>query len=133
MLVSRCTQRKGRVTMENTVRTITTASGRELAADIEWDYSGEQRGYMVRLADVTTVNGWEIWLRHEEAMKLAEHVAELACDAAIRNGQDAEVQHTCSSCRCPVIRNDSGGWVHAEMADAAFCELIMNGGGRDDS
>lgn len=32
------------------------------------------------------------------------------------------------ACGFPVARGRDGGWVHAEAADAVFCDLLFSGG-----
>jgi hypothetical protein len=38
--------------------------------------------------------------------------------------------NVCDRCHCPVIQDAEGNWVHAEVADAAFCSLVMRAADR---
>lgn len=39
----------------------------------------------------------------------------------------------CGKCDFPAVRDASGRWVHAEAADAVFCDLLFSGGSMLDS
>jgi hypothetical protein len=38
---------------------------------------------------------------------------------------EPENRDVCDLCQMPVIQNTDGKWVHAEAADAMFCDLVM--------
>lgn len=67
--------------MQTTTRAMDTAAGDELSADVEYDYSAQDRGHMVRLADTTSLPSRANWLTAAEARQLARFLLELADEA----------------------------------------------------